>query len=252
MSFSIPSMKGFISKVNTGSSGGWTPANLSGLKFWVRSDQGFTPSDGSTNATWNDLSGNGLNLTANIAGNYITKQSAVLGSKDGIKFTNSAYFRSNPNNMVGLYNVAYPNNFIIVFVYRYYGNGFTEEAFYRQDQQGFYLYNGKWKEIYGFGETSTVNSEMDTTNAMILTGTSSTAYTITNNRYGNVTLSPAFGTYANMSSTTFNIGGMPNEGYYALNTYFGEIIVARPASTSDISNLKTYLNDYWNFNYLFS
>lgn len=250
MSFSIPSMKGFINKVNTGGSGGgeWTPANLSGLKFWVRSDQGFTPSNGSTYATWNDLSGNGRNLTADIAGNYITKQSSVMGSKDGIKFA-GAHFTSSPSTMVALYNTTYPNNFIIVFVYRYYGNGNTTEGFYTQDQQSFALYNGQWRESYGF-QVSSLNSEMDTTNAIILTGTSSTVYTITNNRYGNTTLTYPWGTYATMTSSVFKIAN----GYYSnsWNTYFGEVIVATAASTTDISNLKTYLNNYWNFNYPFS
>lgn len=249
MSFSIPSMKGFINKVNIGSSGGWTPANLSGLKFWVRSDQGFTPSDGSTSATWNDLSGNGRNLIASAAGNYITKESTVLGSKDGIKFTWPAYFTSSPNTMSALYNANYPNNFIIVFVYRYFGNGNTQEGFYQQDQQSFYLYNGTWQETYGF-QVSSLNSEMDTTNAMILTGTSSTVYTITNNRYGATTLTYPWGTYPTMASSVFNIAKYA----YGIseNTYFGEVIVATSASTEDISNLKTYLNNYWNFNYLFS
>jgi Concanavalin A-like lectin/glucanases superfamily len=64
----------------------FTPASLSGLRLWLRSDMGITL-NGSTVSAWDDQSGNGNNATQGTAANQPTYQATGYpGSKPGVLF----------------------------------------------------------------------------------------------------------------------------------------------------------------------
>ena len=71
-----------------GGGGAWVPSDVSGLSVWLdANDAGtFTFGTGSAVATWGDKSGNANHVTQATSGNRPTVQTAVLDSKDVVRF----------------------------------------------------------------------------------------------------------------------------------------------------------------------
>lgn len=82
-----------LSGLGTAGSTAFSPSQISGLQFWVSSDQRVYSDAGTTLATngqtvqqWNDLSGNSRNVSQGTAGARPTYNTAVLNGKPVITF----------------------------------------------------------------------------------------------------------------------------------------------------------------------
>ena len=74
-----------VTSTAAGVNGGWTPASLPGLVFWLDA-KAIGQSDGSAVSAWNDLSGNGYNFTQATAANQPTYNATGLNGNPTVTF----------------------------------------------------------------------------------------------------------------------------------------------------------------------
>ena len=73
----------------SGPAGVFNPANISGLKLWLKADS-LALNDGDAVASWSDSSGNGANATQTTAGLKPTFKTSILNSKPVVRFNTQA------------------------------------------------------------------------------------------------------------------------------------------------------------------
>ena len=249
----LPSTRGFPKK----SAFSFTPAQLSGLELWVRGDQGFTAGTATTKAQWTDLSGKGRNLIANANGSTAITYNASTGcGKPSIYFGqfSNAYMQTS-SNMPALTRGSY----LIVVVFRMsvsspgafaalYGQGTTTKIGYLAQTDGYNLQDSTGS---GYGINSILNaySTSQLTNLEIIESVSSTSFRSHNNFWGTTTITTSM---AAPSAALGYLAAAERGGTgYGFATYFGELIVCSSYTAADITNLKKYLNNYWNSYYKF-
>jgi lysophospholipase L1-like esterase len=90
-----PPLIASVAQVFAPTVGAFSPANISGLQFWIKADAGVyadagvTPAtDGGTVQQWSDQSGNGNHVSQATAGSRPTYRAPASGDTGGVVFTN--------------------------------------------------------------------------------------------------------------------------------------------------------------------
>jgi hypothetical protein len=236
----LPSMKGVFK------TGSWTPKSMAGIQLWTKADQGFTAGTASTKAQWNDLSGNGRNLIANANGSTALTYDASSGlGKPSIYFDgtspNMSTFSVMPQLNVGSY--------LIAMVLKHVGNNGVWLGLYGQSTQGYMSRRSSTWPLYatnGATAGSFTGPVSDYGTMMIIYSVSSSLTTSENNAYGGP-FSLTGATFTNISSDYGVLGRAGGNASLSMySCYVGELIVCSSYTATDIVNLKTYLNKYWN------
>jgi len=104
---SLLTARGLATKKKKAAAGGFSPSNISGLKFWLKADA-LALSDGTAVSTWPDSSGNGNNATQSSGAlQPIFKAASVNG-------LGSVLFDTNSNGMVTSLALTKPFTIFVV------------------------------------------------------------------------------------------------------------------------------------------